>query len=438
MFTFTILIILAVFFLDLLLSTLNYRHRNHPVPDNVSDVYDQSDYDKWLKYTMENHRISMIEKVFDTVLLILFLSFGLFPVLAGLADGLAKNLVFQTLFFLGFYGAISFVLGIGFHWYRTFSIEERYGFNQSTIKTFILDQLKSILLTIFLGGGIVYALLNLYLHMGNRFILYAWLMMVSITLLINLLYTKLFVRLFNKLTPLPPGELFDNINNLAVSTGYEVKKISVMDASKRSSKLNAYFSGFGKFKQIVLFDTLIEKCSPDEIVSVLAHEIGHAKHKDVLRQFFISTVQMSVVLVLLTFFLSSDELSQSFGFQAVHMGFALILFGILLEPVGIVAGIPLTYISRKAEYQADAFAAASGYRDAMISALKVLARENFANLTPHPLVVRMTYSHPPISQRIEALNEYYRTTAKGDAILKAAKIKARELVRETEEKHVSS
>lgn len=403
LYTLTILIILAVFLLDITLSTLNYKHRNQTIPANVADVYDQNAYDKWLNYTMENHRISMIEKVLDTMLLILFLSVGLFPALAGLADRFTQDPVLQTLLFLGFYGAISFVLGIGFHWYRTFSIEERFGFNKSTIKTFVLDQLKSILLAILLGGGILYTLLTLYLRMGNRFILYAWLLMVSLTLLINLLYTKIFVRLFNKLTPLPLGELYDKINDLAVSTGYEVKKISVMDASKRSSKLNAYFSGFGKFKHIVLFDTLLEKCSIDEIVSVLAHEIGHAKHKDVLRQFLISLVQMSVVLVLLTFFLSSDALAQAFGFRTAHMGFALILFGILMEPVGILVGIPLSHLSRKAEYRADAFAAVSGYRKPMISALKVLARENFANLTPHPLVVKMTYSHPPISQRVEAL-----------------------------------
>lgn len=403
MFTFTILIILIVFLLDLILSTLNYKHRNQSIPDNVADVYDQSAYDKWLNYTMENHRISMVEKVLDTVLLVLFLSLGLFPALAELADRFTQNPVMQSLLFLFFYGTISFVLGIGFQLYRTFSIEERYGFNKSTLKIFVFDQLKSILLAILLGGGVLYALLSLYLRMGNRFILYAWLLMVSFTLMINLLYTKVFVRLFNKLTPLPPGELYDKISDLAVSTGYEAKKISVMDASKRSSKLNAYFSGFGKFKHIVLFDTLLEKCSTDEIVSVLAHEIGHAKHKDVLRQFLISMVQMSVVLVLLTFFLSSHPLAQSFGFSTVHMGFALILFGILMEPVGIVVGIPLSHISRKAEYRADAFAAVSGYREPMTSALKVLARENFANLTPHPLVVKMTYSHPPISQRIEAL-----------------------------------
>lgn len=405
MFTLTILVILIVFLLDILMSSLNYKHRKQPIPANVADVYDQKEYARWLKYTMENHRLSMVEKTMDALILVIFLSIGFFPFMADLANGFTQHPILQTLLFLGFYGAVSFVLGIGFHLYRTFSIEERYGFNQSSVKTFVVDQVKSIFLSILLGGSILYALLSLYLRMGNRFILYAWLLLVSITLLINLLYTKLFVPLFNKLTPLPPGELYENIHKLAVSTGYEVKKISVMNASKRSSKLNAYFSGFGKFRHIVLFDTLLEKCSTDEIVSVLAHEIGHGKHKDVLRQFFISMVQMSVVLVLLTFFLSSDGLSQAFGFQSPHMGFALILFGILMEPVGIVVSIPLTFISRKAEYRADAFAADSGYRDAMISALKILARENFANLTPHPLVVKITYSHPPISQRIEALEK---------------------------------
>jgi STE24 endopeptidase len=176
-----------------------------------------------------------------------------------------------------------------------------------------------------------------------------------------------------------------------------------MNASKRSARLNAFFSGFGKFKHIVLYDTLLEKCGTDEIVAVLAHEIGHARHKDVLRNFFISMVQISVYLLLLTFFLSSSTLARSFGFEQTHLGFALILFAILAEPFGILLGIPLSAMSRTAEFRADRFAAQAGYQTAMISALKILARENFSNLTPHPAVVKMTYSHPPVSQRIEAL-----------------------------------
>jgi STE24 endopeptidase len=217
-----------------------------------------------------------------------------------------------------------------------------------------------------------------------------------------------FIRLFNKLTPLPDGELKEKIESLARKTGYGIKGISVMDASKRSSRLNAFFSGFGRFKQIVLFDTLVGKLSADETVAVLAHEIGHARHRDVLKNFLISAVQTAAYLAMLTFFMSSGDFSMSFGFSDVHLGFAIILFGILMEPLGILLGIPLTAISRKAEYRADRFSAETAGKEPMTSALKVLARENFSNLTPHPLVVMMSYSHPPISDRITAISNVER------------------------------
>lgn len=404
MFQLTIAVILIVFIFEMTLSVMNYRYRRHPIPENVADVYKEEEYQKWLRYTMENHRLSMVVKILNTTVLILFLATGVFPLLAKWIQSLTANAVLQTLLFLGAYFMIMFILNIGFQAYRTFSIEERYGFNKSTAATFLLDQVKSILLTFLLGGLTLKALLTLYHSMGRGFLLYAWALMVFLVFLVNILYTRIFVRLFNKLTPLPDGELKDKIEALARSTGYEVRKISVMNASKRSGRLNAFFSGFGKFKHIVLYDTLIEKCSTDEIVSVLAHEVGHAKHKDVLRNFLISMVQIGVYLLLLTFFLSSAALAEAFGFPAVHDGFSLILFSILMEPFGILLGIPLSAISRHAEYRADAFASKAGYRSAMISALKVLARENFSNLTPHPLVVKMTYSHPTISQRIGALS----------------------------------
>ena len=406
MFQLTIAVILIVFIFDIALSIMNYRYRSKPIPENVADVYKEEEYQKWLRYTMENHRLSMVVKILNTSILILFLATGVFPLLARRIESLTADPILQTLFFLGAYFLIMFVLNIGFQAYRTFSIEERYGFNKSTAGTFLLDQVKSILLTFLLGGLALKALLTLYHSMGRGFLLYAWALMVFLVFLVNILYTRIFVRIFNKLTPLPEGELKDKIEALARSTGYEVRKISVMNASKRSGRLNAFFSGFGKFKHIVLYDTLIEKCSTDEIVSVLAHEIGHAKHKDVLRNFLIAMVQIGVYLLLLTFFLSSTALAGSFGFPAIHDGFSLILFSILMEPFGILLGVPLSAISRRAEYRADGFAAGAGYRSAMISALKVLARENFSNLTPHPLVVKMTYSHPPISQRITALSKH--------------------------------
>jgi len=403
MFPLTIAVILALFTLDLWLSRLNYRHRHQPIPDNVADIYDADSYQKWLDYTMETHRLSMLVKIVNTLLLLTFLLLGIFPALAGFAGNFTGHTILQTLLFLGFYSLIHYVLNIGFDWYSTFHIEERYGFNKSTVKTFLLDQVKSMGLSLVLGGGILYILLTLYLRAGSRFILYAWLFAMALSLTVNLLNTRVFVRIFNKLSPLPDGELKEEIRTLAEKTGYGVKKISVIDASKRSARLNAFFSGFGRFKHIVLYDTLLEKCDTDEIVSVLAHEIGHAKHKDVLQNFFISMVQVSAALAVLSFFLASDSMARAFGFPEVHLGFAMILFGILMEPFGVLLGIPLSALSRRAEYRADRFAAEVSDPEAMVGALKVLARENFANLTPHPLVVKMTYSHPPISQRISAI-----------------------------------
>lgn len=404
MFQLTLTVILVVFILEISLSMLNYSYRNQPIPKNVTDVYPEEAYRKWLRYTMENHRLSMAEKILDTAVLLLFLIFGFFPALAQAMNSITADPILQTLLFLGAYFFINFFLSIGFSWYRTFSIEERYGFNKSTVTTFLLDQLKSILLTLVLGGGALSMLLSLYQTMGRGFLIYAWPFTMFLVLMVNVLYTKVFVRIFNTLIPLPEGALKDKIEELAKSTGYEIKKITVMNASKRSGRLNAFFSGFGKFKHIVLYDTLLQKCTNDEIVSVLAHEIGHAKHRDVLRNFFISVVQIGLYLILLTFFFSSASLAEAFGFTGVHYGFSILLFSILMEPFGILLGIPLLAVSRKAEYRADRFAAQAGYQGAMISALKVLARENFSNLTPHPWVVKLTYSHPPVSQRIEALS----------------------------------
>ncbi|HCP14941.1 MAG TPA: peptidase M48 [Peptococcaceae bacterium] len=404
MFQLTITVILVVFILEISLSMLNYRYRNQPIPKNVADVYPEEAYRKWLRYTMENHRLSMAEKILDTAVLLLFLFFGFFPSLAQAMNGITADPILQTLLFLGAYFFLSFFLNFGFSWYRTFSIEERYGFNKSTVTTFLLDKLKSIILTLVLGGGALSMLLSLYQRMGRGFLVYAWPFTMFLVLMINILYTKVFVRIFNTLTPLPEGALKEKIEDLARSTGYEIKKITVMNASKRSGRLNAFFSGFGKFKHIVLYDTLLQKCTNDEIVSVLAHEIGHAKHRDVLRNFFISVVQIGIYLILLTFFFSSAALAEAFGFPGIHYGFSILLFSILMEPFGILLGIPLLAVSRKAEYRADRFAAQAGFQSAMISALKVLARENFSNLTPHPWVVKVTYSHPTVSQRIEALS----------------------------------
>lgn len=400
----TIAIILATFAFDMWLSILNYNHRTQPIPDNVKDIYDTQSYSRWLNYTMENFRLGMIAKVLSTIIIVALLTFGFFPVLNRFSLTISADPIIRTMIFVGIYMILNSLIDIPFSYIKNFRIEEKYGFNKTTKKTFVLDLLKSLVMMIVLGGSVLYVLLSLYLNSEN-FILYTWLFLVTIMILINILYTKVFIKIFNKLTPLPDGELKNKIMEFAQKTGTSIKSISVMDASRRTKKLNAFFSGFGKFKSIVLYDNLIEKMSSDEIVAVLAHEIGHGKHMDTLRNLLMSLIQMGIMLYFLQLFLSWEALSISFGFETVNIGFGLILFSVFLSPIDILLDVPLSAISRWAEYRADGYAKENGYKEAMITALKRLAQENFANLTPHPLMVKMTYSHPPISQRISALNK---------------------------------
>lgn len=400
----TIAIILATFAFDMWLSILNYNHRTQPIPDNVKDIYDTQSYSRWLNYTMENFRLGMIAKVLSTIIIVALLTFGFFPVLNRFSLTISPNPIIRTMIFVGIYMILNSLIDIPFSYIKNFRIEEKYGFNKTTKKTFVLDLLKSLVMMIVLGGSVLYVLLSLYLNSEN-FILYTWLFLVTIMIFINILYTKVFIKIFNRLTPLPDGELKNKIMEFAQKTGTSIKSISVMDASRRTKKLNAFFSGFGKFKSIVLYDNLIEKMSSDEIVAVLAHEIGHGKHMDTLRNLLMSLIQMGIMLYFLQLFLSWEALSISFGFETVNIGFGLILFSVFLSPIDILLDVPLSAISRWAEYRADGYAKENGYKEAMITALKRLAQENFANLTPHPLMVKMTYSHPPISQRISALNK---------------------------------
>jgi STE24 endopeptidase len=397
--------LVGTFVFNLWLSIMNYKNRLQPIPKNVSDIYAEEDYKKWLSYNMENFRLGLISSSFDLVILLILLFSGLFIKLNDIAVQLTNVAYFQTLIFLGLYFLIGFVFDVGFSYYSQFSIEERYGFNKSTKKTFVFDKIKGIFLMIIFGGGLVNLLQVLYVNFGNMFYVYAWISIVLILLFTNLFYVKLIVPLFNKLTPLADGELKDKIVAFAESVGYEVSKISVIDASKRSTKLNAYFSGLGKMKQVVLYDTLLEKMGTDEIVAVLAHEIGHNKHKHLVSGLTQSILVLSLYLGALLFTLSSPILSTAFGFDGAHFGFGIIIFSVLLSPISIIINAISSGISRKHEYQADKYAKDHGYQTAMIAALKTLAKENFSNLTPHPIYVKLTYSHPPISSRIAAIEK---------------------------------
>lgn len=398
-------LLIGMYLFELWLSILNYKHRNAPIPESVKDVYNQKEYKKHQKYTMENFKFGLIEKGINRLILIIFLATGFFIFIDKVASDISNNIYLQVLVFLLIYFIITFVIDIFFSYYHTFKIEEKYGFNRTSKKTFITDKIKSLLLSIILGGGLVYGLLVLHRETSWLFFVYAWLALSVIMVIINLIYTKVFVPMFNKLTPLEEGDLRTKIEEFAESVGYEIDKISVMDASKRSTKLNAFFSGFGKTKRIVLFDTLVEKMDDEEIVAVLAHEIGHSKHKHIIFNLLQTIIIFSVYVLLLGLLLEAKIFSIAFGFEDINLGFNLILYVIIISPILMIINIFTSFLSRKFEYQADKFVSDNYKKDKFISALKKLAKANYANLTPHPLYVKLFYSHPPIANRIEAIEE---------------------------------
>jgi STE24 endopeptidase len=398
-----LLIIIGVFLFELWLSMLNYQNRNAKIPKVVDDVYDDESYQKYQAYSMDNFKFGLIVRGIRILLVIFLLLSGFFVWLDKEISSVFNHFYLDILIFLFVYFIISFVIDIVVSYIHTFKIEEKYGFNRSTKKTFFVDKLKSFNLTIIFGGGLLYLLLMLHRNTGDLFFVYAWLVLTVIVLIINLIYTSVLVPLFNKLKTLEEGTLRSKIEDFAHSVGYEIDRISVMDASKRSSKLNAYFSGFGKSKRIVLYDTLIEKMSEEEIVAVLAHEIGHNKHKHIIFNLIQTVLTLSVYVLLLALFLNESIFSLAFGFDDINLGFNLILYSLLLSPVLMIISFLSVFISRKFEYQADNFVKVNGHGDDLISALKVLAKENFSNLTPHPLYVKLFYSHPPIAKRIEAI-----------------------------------
>jgi len=402
-------IIIFMYFLELLISYLNYQYRNKPIPQNVANIYDQEEYKRWLNYTMENTRFGLISKSFNTLVLILFLVLGVFSMFVDWANLIfPSSVMLQTLAFLFIYLVVTSLIGIPFGYYQTFKIEEKYGFNKSTKKTFVLDQIKNLIMISLLFGGIVSAMLALFIQFQDTlwiFIVGTWAVLVIFITVMFVLNTKVFVKVFNKLVPLPEGELKNRIEKLATEVGFEVKAISVMDASKRSTKLNAFFSGLGKTREVVLFDTLIEKLSEDEILSVLAHELGHAVHKDAPRMLFERSLVFALYAMMFGFILSTPSLYQAFDISVSHFGFGFVLFSVLMGPLDFLLGIPLNYLSRKAEYAADAYSAKLVDKKHMMNALRILVKENFSNLNPHPLNEVINYSHPKMSDRLKAIEE---------------------------------
>jgi STE24 endopeptidase len=402
-------ILVISYLIDTGLTLLNVSYKKNPIPENVKDLYEPARYKKWMNYTQTNTRFGLITSGVNLlVLLTLLLNGGsIIQVIYGVSSGFENPLV-QTLIFLGIYQAITFVIGLGFSSYRTFVIEEKFGFNKTTPKVFVSDKIKQILLTVILGGAFISGLYFLFEAFQDSLLLFViilWLSVMIIFGLLSYLYTAVFVKIFYKIEPIEEGTLRTRIESLAEEVGFKVKAISKLNASKRSSKMNAFFSGFGKQKEIVFFDTLLDKMGEDEILAVLAHEFAHGKHKDVQRNFIQQFIMVGLFVFLIYFILTSPNLYTAFGFEEVFLGFGIILFSVLGSPLSFVFGIPTSYLSRKAEYKADAFAVKMMGQDAMASALKILARDSLSDLNPHPLYVRFNYSHPPMHLRLGAIEK---------------------------------
>ena len=400
-------IILFTYALQTTLSVLNARQKSLEIPENVKDIYDKKRYQEWLDYEKAKARFGLISRTISVGVLLIILSFNgaILQWMVGVAES-TTNAWLQTLIFLGLYQGLSFVISSILSYYRTFKIEEDFGFNKTTKKTFISDKIKQLLLTIILGGGLVSGLYFIFDTFKDNLLLFVVIVWASIMILIALilyLNTAVFVKIFNKIEPLEDGELKTKIEDLADQIGFKVKAISKMDASRRSTKLNAFFSGFGKQKEIVLFDTLLEKMTDEEILSVLAHEFAHGKHKDVQRVFIEQALQMALFSALVFLVLTTESLYTAFSFDAVFFGFGLILFTVLTSPLDLILSPISMALSRKAEYKADAYSVSILGKDSMVSALKRLAKESLSDLNPHPFVVLMNYSHPPMSLRIAAI-----------------------------------
>ena len=400
-------VIIAILVVDFLfekyLDYLNTTTMSETIPDEVKGIYDAEKYKKQQAYQRENNRFGLISGSFSFVItLAMFLFFG-FAFVNNLAWGLTDNAILATLLFFGIIMFASGLLGIPFSVYYTFVIEEKYGFNLTTPKTFIFDTIKGWIIGAVIGGGLLTLIFLIYQKTQEMFWIYAWILVSAFSVFMTMFYSNIIVPLFNKQTPLEEGVLRDAIQQFSEKVGFKLDNIFVINGSKRSTKANAYFTGLGAKKRIVLYDTLINDMDTDEIVAVLAHEIGHYKKKHVIQSLLISLVQTGIILFIFSLLVDSPALSRALGVEEPNFHIGLVAFGILYSPVSFVLEIFMNILSRKNEYQADAFAAKDYKPEALASALKKLSVKNLSNLTPHPLYVFFHYSHPTLIQRLSHL-----------------------------------
>lgn len=396
-------ILIGEFILATVMNYLNAKRFKDPIPTEVADVFNAEEYKKSQAYKLTNYKFGIITSVFSLVLILAFLLFGGFAWVDQVAQNISNNSIVQALIFFGIIMIGSDILNLPFSYYQTFVIEEKFGFNKTTKATFFIDKLKQWLMTIIVGGIILSLILWFFQWAGTNFWLYTWALITIFTLFMNLFYSKLIVPLFNKQEPLEAGSLKSKIENYAAEVGFDLQNIFVINGSKRSTKANAYFSGFGKEKRVTLYDTLINDLEEEEIVAVLAHEIGHYKRKHIIYNLATSVLLTGVMLLILSLFINNSEVSLAIGVDRPSFHAALIGFGILYSPISEITGLLMNHFSRKFEYQADDYAKQTYAALPLVASLKKLSKNSLSNLTPHPAYVFMHYSHPPLIDRIRNL-----------------------------------
>ena len=401
----TVLIGKAV--LEITVESLNLRCLSPHLPKEFEGFYDQDRYRTSQVYLRDNTRLGIIEELIVTPLTIVFILGGGFNLVDRFARGFNLTLIPTGLIFAGVLLAAFFLLQLPFSVYRTFVIEERYGFNRTTPRTFIIDLVKSILLAVILGGGIFALVIWFFQKTGSFAWLYCWLAVEVFQLFILFIAPVTILPLFNKFIPLEEGDLRGAIEDFAAAQDFRLQGIYKMDGSRRSSKSNAFFTGFGRFRRIALFDTLIEKLQVNELVAVLAHEVGHYRRKHIWKSFFLSLVTTGLMFFILSLFLDNPRLFAAFRLDNISIYAGLFIFGFLYAPISLLFSLLSAFLSRRHEYEADAFAARTSSPAALISGLKRLSVDHLANLTPHPLKVFLSYSHPPILERIRALQKVF-------------------------------
>jgi STE24 endopeptidase len=405
LFNILITILLIKFVIDSVLNHLNAKHFNDTLPNDISDVYEINEYQQSQSYKKTNHNFSKITSLFSLITTLLFFFFNGFSIVDEIARGFSNNIIIITLIFFGIIIIGSDIISIPFSLYKTFVIEEKFGFNKSTKKLFFLDKIKGLLMTIILGGSILSIITWFYEFTGNYFWIYTWLLITTFSVFLNMFYSKLIVPLFNEQTILEEGDLKNEIVKYVNSVGFKANNIYVLNGSKRSTKANAYFSGFGNQKRITLYDTLINDLENNEIVAVLAHEVGHYKKKHILYNLTSSIILTGFALFVLSLFIKTPVLSLALGVSHPSFHIGLIAFGILYSPVSQILGVFMNYMSRKFEYQADNYAKNTFSASPLISSLKKLSKNSLSNLTPHYLYVFFHFSHPTLLDRIKNLNK---------------------------------